>query len=326
MYDRQRLPALAEAIDGSSGALDLEHCRAAGMSEKEVRWRVESGRWQSPFPRALVTFSGPIPLVTLQEAALAYAGEGATLSRESCGAYWGLCAVPERIHVTVPYAREVEDQPGLKIHRSRTLRSDDVQPGVRPTRLRIELSVIDLLPGRRTVDQALALVADAIRTRRTTAPRLRAAIESRTRLRWRRQALLALPDLHAGAHSVLELHDAAIRRRHGLPAGKRQFRRRIDGTEFLDVYIEEFNVHVELDGRLGHDRALEIWRDFKRDNTSVVRRLRHLRYGWADVLGSPCDVAMQQAVVLRQEGWTGPYVRCRDCPPSTRFRADLVTP
>jgi hypothetical protein len=99
-----------------------------------------------------------------------------------------------------------------------------------------------------------------------------------------------------------------------LPTGQRQFRRRTDGTEFLDVYIEEFGVHVELDGRLGHDRALEIWRDFKRDNASVVQSLRHLRYGWADLLGKPCDVAIQQAIVLRQQQWPGPFIRCPDCP------------
>jgi hypothetical protein len=262
-----------------------------------------------------VTFSGPVPRETLEEAALAYAGEGAVLSRESAGAYWRLCPTPDLVHVTVPYEREVEDQPGLKIHRSRTLRESDVHPTLRPRRLRIEPTVVDLLPGRRTLDSALGLVADAVRTQRTTAAELRKAVTARPKLRWRKSVLLALPDVAAGAHSVLEVRDAQMRRRHGLPPGTRQFRRRRDGTEFLDVVIEEYAVHIELDGRLGHDRAQEIWRDMGRDNASVVGGKRHLRYGSADLLGRPCAVAAQQATVLRQQGWQGVFVRCPDCPP-----------
>jgi hypothetical protein len=126
--------------------------------------------------------------------------------------------------------------------------------------------------------------------------------------------LEALPDVARGAHSLLELKDSRIRRRHGLPPGKRQFRRDKAGVEYLDVLIEEWMLHVELDGRLGHDRAQEMWRDMRRDNRSVVQRMRHLRYGWADVVHRPCDVAIEQAIVLRQQGWTGRFKRCRDCP------------
>jgi hypothetical protein len=298
----------------TAGAVDIATCRAAGLTVSRVRWLVESGRWQSPFPRVYVTFSGPIPLSTMEHAALLYAGDGAALSHESAGRYWRLCPAPMVIHISVPYARDADDQPGLLIHRSRTLSEDDVHPSLCPRRTRIERTVLDLLAEKRTADSALGLVADAVRERATTPDRVRAAMLLRPKTRWRKVILDALPDLRAGAHSPLELRDAKLRRRHGLPMGRRQIGRLHDGTEYLDVIIDEWRLHVELDGRLGHDRARERWRDMRRDNRSEVAQLRHLRYGWADMIDRPCDVAIEQAVILRQEGWAGVFKRCPVCP------------
>jgi hypothetical protein len=173
--------------------------------------------------------------------------------------------------------------------------------------------VLDLLGASCTAYQALGLVGDAMRV--TTAVRLREALDARPRTRWRSQVLAALPDIRAGARSVLELKDAGMRRDHGLPMGRRQAGRRGDGSEYLDVLLEEFCIHIELDGRLGHDRTRDVWRDMRRDNRSEVAGLRHFRYGWADMLDRACEVAHEHAVVLRQQGWTGVFVRCRRCPP-----------
>jgi hypothetical protein len=126
--------------------------------------------------------------------------------------------------------------------------------------------VLDLLADQHSADGALGLVADAMRDRATTPDRLRAALELRPATRWRMVVIDALPDLRAGAQSPLEIRDARLRRRRGLPMGTRQSRRLGDGTEHLDVLIEEWRLHVELDGRLGHDRAREVWRDMRRDN------------------------------------------------------------
>jgi hypothetical protein len=190
-----------------------------------------------------------------------------------------------------------------------------VHPALSPRRTRLDRTVIDLLGDARDGEAALSLVADAMRNRRITADRLREALEPHPRVRWRSEVLAALPDLRAGAHSLLEIKDATMRRVHGLPAGTRQFRRDVNGVEHLDVLIEEYQLHVELDGRLGHDRAREIWRDYRRDNVSEVGGLRHLRYGWADMIDRPCRVAAQQAEVLRQQGWPGTLRRCPKCAP-----------
>jgi hypothetical protein len=296
----------------TAGIVDLSICGEAGLTEKKVRWLVDSGRWQYVHPRTIATFSGPLPAAARIHAAVIYAGTNAALSHETAGHIHGICSSPARIHVTVPYEREVAGQQGLVLHRSRTLTEDDLT-GVPPT-TKIERTVLDLLGHKRSADAALGLVADALRTRRTSSARLRTAVLSRRTTRWRSVLLDALPDFERGAESPLEVRDAALRRKHGLPRGERQVRRATEGVEFLDVLIAEHGLHIELDGRLGHDRAREQWRDMRRDNRSELAGLRHLRYGWADVVDRPCAVAIEQALVLRQQGWTGHFAPCRDCP------------
>jgi hypothetical protein len=283
------------------------------MSKDKVRWLVDSGRWQRPFPRVYVTFNGPIPYQVMLQAAVWYAGTGAALSHFTAGHHYCWCPRPSRIHVIVPFNRKIRPQPGLAIHRSRTLSGQDIRI-VEPAVTTPERTVIDLLPEQRTVRNALALVGDAVRSRRTTADNLRAALLAAPEVKWRKPVLDALPDVRAGAHSVLEIMDAKARRRHGLPTGERQFTRKSNGTEHLDVLIKEFRTHVELDGQLGHDGTLDVWRDMHRDNHSEVRGLRHLRYGFADLLERECDVMIQQAEILRQQGWSEPFRRCPNCP------------
>jgi hypothetical protein len=314
VIDPRRHPALTSLGEDTAGAVSLRECREADLSDAQTRWLVETGRWQSPYPRVYVTFSGPIPRVTLEYAALIYAGDGAVLSHDTAGYDSRLCRESTSIHITVPYPREVQSQPGLVIHRSRTLTDADIHPALSPRRTRVERTVLDLLADCRTTDAAIGLAADSVQRRATTVERLRAALIRHPKTRWRCVLLEVLPDIGAGAHSALEVRDAKMRRRHGLPAGTRQFERLSDGTEWLDILIEEYCLHIELDGRLGHIRARETWRDMRRDNRSEVLRLRHLRYGWTDMIDSPCEVAIQQAVILRQQGWRGDFKRCRSCP------------
>jgi hypothetical protein len=219
---------LARLGHETGGAVDLATYRRAGLTDERVRWLVNSGRWQAPFPRVWVTFSGPIPLLTRQYAALSYAGAGAVLSHWSAGRCWRLCREPPAIHVTVPYHREVDDRPALVLHRSRTLTDHDAHPTFNPRRTTIERTVLDLLPEQTTADAALGLVSDSFREKLSSPAKLRAALERRPQTRWRKVVLDALPDLRAGAQSPLEVRDARLRRRHGLPAGRRQASRLAD--------------------------------------------------------------------------------------------------
>lgn len=81
-------------------------------------------------------------------------------------------------------------------------------------------------------------------------------------------------------HTRLERRWLHIERVHGLPVGHRQFvAARAGGNRYVDCDYEPVPVRVELDGRLGHDRVLERWRDMARDNAAVVSGRLPLRYG-----------------------------------------------
>ncbi len=121
-------------------------------------------------------------------------------------------------------------------------------------------------------------------------------------------------------HSPLELNYARdVERAHGLPRGKRQLRSR-RGSYYRDVTYEEFQLIVELDGRLGHD-GLGRFRDMRRDNLAILMGQLTLRYGWFDVVDRPCQVAWEVAAVLAARGWTAVPSRCHRC----RHAVDLAS-
>ena len=144
---------------GTEGIVHIEDCYQAGLTDRKVRWLIDSGRWQLVHPRVIAVFSGPLPYRAMLHAAVKYAGRGAVLSHETAGFEYGLCAKPPITHVTVPYEREVDRRAVLIVHRSRTLGPRHVMPGTLP-RTTVERTVVDLLGSKRSADAALGLVGE----------------------------------------------------------------------------------------------------------------------------------------------------------------------
>ena len=164
---------------------------------------------------------------------------------------------------------------GVVIHYSQRV---DVarHPVLEPPRTRLEETVLDLAAAEATPARATAWILSACASRRTTPDRLRAAMESRPRIRGRKMLLAALGDARTGVESILE-HSYLYRveRPHGLPDGVRQRRTLTGGvSRYEDVRYEEYGVIVELDGRGAHPEG-ERWRDIRRDNASAAKRVDH---------------------------------------------------
>ena len=71
---------------------------------------------------------------------------------------------------------------------------------------------------------------------------------------------------------------------------------------------------LELDGRLGHEEALDRWADLDRDLDSAVAGDLTLRAGWAQIL-DPCRVAAVVGRILVARGWVSTLRGCRPgCP------------
>jgi hypothetical protein len=217
------------------------------------------------------------------------------------------------IHVTVPRETHVRVVPGLVIHRSSRIQLAR-HPCVTPPRTRIEETTLDLAQSAADLDDAFSWLARACGGRLTTPARLSAALDARSRMRWRAELAAALGEISGGSHSTLERHYIRdVERPHGLPRARRQVRTaRGTRTEYKDALYEEFGVGVELDGKLAHPPEAH-WHDRHRDNAAAVSGIITLRYGWPDVIRRPCRVAAQVAAVLRQRGWHG---RPRPCGPA----------
>jgi hypothetical protein len=121
-----------------------------------------------------------------------------------------------------------------------------------PPRLTIEDTVLDLSATASEAD-LVSLMTTAVQRRKTTPRRLLAAMNERSRYKYRKLVTDILSDVAAGAESPLEmrfLHD--VERPHGQPRGNRQRSRR--GLPYAsDVGYDECQLLVELDGRKGHE-------------------------------------------------------------------------
>ncbi len=220
----------------------------------------------------------------------------------------GLDRSVDRVVVWVPPDRRPRSEADLKVRRDKLGRVDRAQGS--PPRIRVEEALVDV--GQRLAVEALvAVLADANRLRLTTLTRVRRCLDVRRRVRHRELFAAILSDLE-GIESTLEyVYRRDVERAHGLPAGSRQ--NSVSAGTRTDVVYEEYELLIELDGRLGHVDGSSAFRDLRRDNAHAVRRLFTLRYGSADVRGKACEIAQQVGAALQVRGWPGMLRACPSC-------------
>ena len=240
------------------------------------------------------------------------AGNGAVLSHETAAELWGFATPSARIHLSIPGSRTIAAPEGCVVHRSARL-PGAAHPSVVPPRTTVDETVVDLVGT--SVDEARALDWITMTCQRgaTTPQRLLRTADQRGRLRFRDILRQVCAEVDDGATTPLEIRWVrSVERAHGLPKAARQVARMLDGKRiYHDLDYLGGRVVVELDGRRGHELAVDLFRDMHRDNASLLAGRITLRYGWSAVVGEPCAVAAQVADVLITNGWTGRPRRCR---------------
>lgn len=310
--------AVAEILERQDGVISRRQALACDLAVHDIRRLLRRKEWARVHPGVYVDHTGPLTWRQRAWAAVLVCAPAALCRESARRAADG----PGRtthddgkvIHVAVTASRVIDPPPGVEVHRLTDV-DQKVLWHTSPPRQRIEHAVIDLA-GRapRGID-AIGHLADAVRARQTTAPRLAAALADRTRIGRRRFLSEVIADIGAGTCSALEHgYLARVERPHGLPVARRQMRESIKGPLYRDAVYEEFGAIIELDGRLHHSTTQARDRDLERDLDAFVTGRVTARLGWGQVFDRPCRTAQKVALALHNRGWAGVLRHCPRCP------------
>jgi hypothetical protein len=312
MLSRQPVPdSLLLLASRQGGVVTREQVFAHGLTRHILARLVDSGAWVRLSQGVFAAMPTQPTWLGRAWAGVLIGGDRSRLGGLAAAYLHGLVeAPPDRILVLVPST-------GRPSVRGPWLFQSD-RPGFRaplwigaPPRIGIEDTVLDVVGLQRAEGEVVGWVTGASQNARLSVDRLRRQLEARSRMPHRGLVTELLTDVAEGVRSPLELrYRRDVEAAHRLPAGQRQVRRR--GT-YADVWYREFGLLVELDGRRGHEGTGR-FRDMHRDNSATTDGLATLRYGWTDVVGSPCAVARQVAANLALRGWTGTATGCPRCP------------
>jgi hypothetical protein len=309
--------ALAAVLDLQSGVVSRRQALHAGLLAHDIRRRIRRREWAPVVSGVYVDHTGSLSWLPRSWAAVLYSWPAALSHDSAIRAADG----PGRrdrddecpIHVAIDRSRTVVAPSGVVIHQLADL-EHKVQWNLAPPRVRIEHAVLDVAAEAPDDFEAIARLANAVHARRTTAPRIRSALQTRSRIA--RRPLLAdvLDDIAGGTCSVLEHgYLTRVERPHGLPSGGRQVRASTRGTVYRDVDYQPYGVRIELDGRLFHDSAAARDRDLDRDLDSLLEGSATARLGWGQVFARGCETAPKVGRLLQRGGWTGQPRSCPDC-------------
>jgi hypothetical protein len=279
------------------------------LSEAALRHRIDTGRWRRVHRRIYVAHSGPVgPAQRLWIATLA-AGQGAVIAGGTALDGYGLHRhAGPGIHLLVPANRQPRTVPrGVIVHRTTVLPAEDVHAMAAPPRTMPPRSVVDAAAWAGSDDTACAIVAAAFGRHLVTQEEILAVLDRLPRTRRRSVIMSAARDAAGGSHSLAELDYLRLSRRFGLPEPSRQVVRR-DGSgrrRYLDVYYEQWGVHVEIDGAQHNDPRHQ-WADMKRQNELWIKGDRVLRFPAHLARHRPAELFDQVRAALIAAGWRPP--------------------
>lgn len=314
--------ALRELIGLQDGVVARRQALAAGMTSTAVERLVRRREWVAVHPGVYVTHTGPLTWLQRAWAAVLACWPAVLDAHSALRATEG----PGRsdlseavVRVAVERGRHVATPDGVVVRR--VARLDDLAQWQRhPPVLRYEAAVLHVADRAPSEMAAVGWLAEACGGRRTTAQRLRQAVEASPRMRRRLLIDQILDDVEAGTCSVLErAYRRRVERAHGLPRGMLQApaRDRSGRPMLRDVLYPRHGLVVELDGRLFHSTARARDRDLERDLDAALDGLRTVRLGYGQVMPRACSTATKIAALLGVEP-----LRCENCGGSSEPGSD----
>ena len=282
-----RIAKLAERQHGVVGRPQL---LAAGVSKGAIDLRIADRRLRR-LHRGVYAVGPLRPRAVGQYlAAVLACGEGALLSHRCAASLWGLAPTPSgRIDVIVT-GRGVRSQPGIAIHRTRSLHPDDISqrdgiPCASPARTLVDLAGVSR---PHVLERALEL---AQHERIFDARAIRAALaraSGRRGLGRLRSLLDELPDEPPPKRTELERRFLRLVRDAALPLPRV---RELIGIYEVDFQWPSHGLVVETDGRATHGTEQAFEEDRRRDLYLRLAGWDTMRFTWRQVLGQREHVA-----------------------------------
>jgi very-short-patch-repair endonuclease len=276
------------------------------MSAKALQHRLDRGRWRAVARGVYLTHTGPLTREQASWVAVLAVGDGAMLGGLSALASQGLRGHrSDVVHVLVPARRRDGDPPPwVVVHRTTKLAAEDIHPVGQPPCTLLPRSVVDAAAWAGTDDQARVIVAASFQQRKVGLAEVCAVLDRMPRSKRRAVVRSAALDASGGAHSLAEIDFVRLCRREGLPTPSKQVRRSdaAGRPRYLDVYFEEYGVHVEIDGGQHIDPG-HWWADMRRQNALWISGDRVLRFPAWVVRTRPGEVLAQVRAALVEAGW-----------------------
>lgn len=300
---------LTARIDGQLGLVTRTQALAFGLSDKAVRWKVDSGRWVRVHPGVYLTVPGRDDGQVRALAVLLHIGTPSALCRAGAAYLWRPARAPgPTLEVVVGASQNPGPIEGVVVRRSKHA-IERTHETAWPHRTTVEQTILDLGLGE-PLDVAVGLIARADQPGLTTARNLRQALDHRPTQTSRSLPYDVIGDVQGGAESSAErryIRDVEIAR--ALPRGRRQAAGR-GGTRRDNVY-HEIKVIVEIDGRRAHAGWRAQQRDGRRDRQAAADAYLTVRGFWPDVAGGRCGFALELKAIFRSRGWKGRVRPCR---------------
>jgi hypothetical protein len=279
------------------GVISRRQALGAGLVQHDIRRLLRRNQWARAHAGVYVNHTGPLTWSQRAWAAVLYAAPAALCLESAMG------DEVSPIHVAVARDRAALAEPaGIRIYHVAHI-DQRVLWNVSPPRMRYDEAALDVACRAPSELDAIAVLANACQSRRTTAQRLLDTLDSRGRVRRRRWLRAVLVDIADGTCSVLE-HGYLVRveRPRGLPRALRQKRSASSvGVCYRDAEYSE-RLLVELDGRVFHDSATRRDADFERDLDAAVDGRSTVRLSYGQVFDRPCQTAGKIALVLQRHG------------------------
>ncbi|MBL8923210.1 MAG: DUF559 domain-containing protein [Myxococcaceae bacterium] len=285
--------------------LHRDQALRAGLSLRQIQWRVRTGRWQRVHPGVYREAGAPTSWRASLHALVLWLGPDCVLSHRTAAELHGFPRYEATHALDVTVFRRVRESPGVRAHRTSHLASRELATisGLRVTS--IERTLLDV-SATEPQQHAQACLDHALSRKLTTLDRLEAFL-----LRHTGHAgvafLKALVHRYRGGdgpgESELESRVFELLDDEGLPRPVRQQTVIAGGrTRRLDFRFPGTRVVLEADGYAYHSNIASFERDRARANALTLKGFRVLQWTWSAMKEHPARLLDELRVLLELEG------------------------